>query len=70
MKTHFSNFVNKLRNQSDALIAPAGAEQKMEVISGEELLAIRGGDKEYKPIYDEPQTHLWRKASLLFDPEG
>ncbi len=70
MKKTLINLLGKLKASSSG--NPAGGEGQytplFEVVSGEELLAIRGGDKEYKPIYEEDaETEHWQKPSLLLD---
>ncbi len=70
MKKTLTNLLGKLMSSSAGNAAGAEAQHAplFEVVSGEELLAIRGGDKEYKPIYeDEAAAEGWQKPSVLLD---
>ena len=70
MKKTLGNLLDKLKGSSAGANAPEARRPAppFEVVSGQELLAIRGGDKEYKPIYEEDAaTESWQKPSLLLD---
>ncbi len=39
--------------------------EAIQVVTAEELSILRGGDKEYKPMYDEPEDNNWFKPTML-----
>lgn len=66
MKKSFEHLLNTL--EKTAAGAPSGDNGGcIEVLPPDELLAVRGGDKEYKPIYDAPAKVWWQKPTMLFD---
>lgn len=68
MKKSLSSLLDKLTQQSnESTDALNKQENRMGVITSEEAVTVRGGDKEYIPIYDDPQEHTWEKPSTLFD---
>ncbi len=70
MKKTLGNLLGKLKGASAGASAIEARRpvQLFEVVSGEELLSIRGGDKEYKPIYeDAAENQNWQKPSMMLD---
>ncbi len=70
MKKTLANLLGKLKGASAGANATEAKPpaQLFEVVSGEELLSIRGGDKEYKPIYeDAAENPNWQKPSMMLD---
>lgn len=67
MKKSISEFLNKLEQQSEIDNDLNPKDQSLELVSQEEALMVRGGDKEYKPIYDEESEDepKWRRSSIL-----
>lgn len=69
MKKTLKNLLAKIGNGPDTVAVPDDNGPLMETIPREELAALRGGDKEYKPIYHnagEPARN-WGKISTFFE---
>ncbi len=67
MKKTLDSLFNKLVEADgvDGVLLRNG--EAVHVVSQDELLTVRGGDKEYKPIYEAPEKNQWQKPSMLFD---
>jgi hypothetical protein len=64
MKKNLSNLLKKLEKPSSSKYDSEG----IELLSNEEAVVIRGGDKEYKPIYeDEVKEYKINNVSILFN---
>lgn len=68
MKKSLNKFLDKLIQKSERT-SLLNSGQSVELVSEEEACAVRGGDKEYKPIYDEEddQKHQWKRPSIFFN---
>lgn len=67
MKKSLSHLLKKLDNPSNHG-GLSDQENDIEFISNDEAVSVRGGDKEYKPIYeDDPEDYKLNRASIFFD---
>ena len=65
MRKSLDSLLNKLEQSAQSSFQKV---QNIELVSEDEATAVRGGDKEYKPIYnDETEEYKMGKASILFN---
>lgn len=63
MKKTLSGLIEKFQSE-----ASHGATGSIEFLNKESALQVRGGDREYVPMYESNSTELeWGKISLLVD---
>jgi hypothetical protein len=47
------------------------AQDDQSILDSEALTTINGGDKEYKPLYHDPEKkNIWTKSSVIFDQDN
>ena len=67
MKKTLSTFFEEISNKSDS---KTKIDSEIEMMSDETAQQLRGGDKDYTPIYEEKQRSRskWFLPSILLEP--